>query len=102
MGYQAQFALEYFTEKARLAALPQGALADVSAAASAAFSNASAAFGNAAEASKDAMKNLGSFLLSALGCVKQKVEKVNQDDAFNMVEAVDTNVSNEEGDDGED
>jgi len=102
MGHQAQFALEYFTEKARLAALPQGALADVSAAASAAFANASAAFGNAAEASKDAMKNLGSFLLSALGCVKQKVEKVNQDDAFNMVEAVDTNVSNEAEDDGGD
>ena len=46
------------------------------------------------------MKNFGSFLLSTLGCAKNRVEKVNQNDAFNMVEQVDnTNVSNEADDD---
>jgi len=94
IGYQAQFALEYFTEKARLAALPKGALGDISAAASAAFSNASAALGNAAQASKDAIKNLGSFVLKALGCVSSKVEKVNADDAFSMVQEMDDNNGN--------
>lgn len=105
LGYKAQFALEYFTEKARLAAIPKSAADQAVAAAAAAFKNAAEAFSNAAEAGKDALLNAGKWLLRAFGCMSkpQEVEKIDANKAFNMDSAdQEQAVSDGRGDEEED
>jgi hypothetical protein len=87
-GYKAQFALEYFTDKAARDAAPKGLMGDAAAAASAAFNKAGAALANAAEASREALLNLGNFVARLFGCRKQTTEKIDASAAFDMVTQV--------------
>jgi len=94
LGYKAQFALEYFDNKAEMDKLRGNNITDkLLSNASAAFGNASKALGDAADKAKNLIKNISTAFLTVIGCNKGAPEKVDVNDAFDSVQEIDDNAN---------